>query len=458
MGAGDGWAAYFSRRGQSGGREDHRVFDWHVFAPQGSLLLLAAVLMIVAERKQWRPSLLVVVVVALALRGEMALVSYNIQPYDTFHYFFEVGRRVLAHQDLLNHKNDNPSLPGAMVSSGWSYLPVYAWPLGGMYWIAKHGILPWYLASKLAPIGADTVVAVLVGKLTHPGNNPALRRFQYACNPAAILISSVHGQVEPFCLMFAAAAALALRRQRPVAAGILLGLAIGSKTWPALFLPALLLGADSARARIKITVGAVAVPVLLFLTMPITTGAAWSNLGSDAKVMEGYRSITGTWGWTAVLDKIRGIAPDPLFGQKLSPEQHRVGTMLMLLAVVIVLWRWRSADSVTLMACLGSAFLVVTSGFGAQYLVWPMPFQTARPNRWTVPFHLVAGAYAGFGYLVLSQSGRLYTDYASSWYVASAAVIAVLIGCMATTQPGPRRTRPSRAAHRLAPAATHGQS
>jgi hypothetical protein len=428
---------------------DRAVFSWHEFTPRASILLVGAVLMIAAERRQWRPPLWVTVAVALALRGEMAVLSYDIRPYDTFNYFIEVGRRVLAHQDLLNHKSDNPALPGAMASSGWSYLPVYAFPLGAMYWLFKHHVLPWYLASKLVPIAADTVVAALVGNLAGPDRKPQLRRFQYACNPVAILVCAVHGQVEPVCLMFAAAALLVARRH-PAAGGVLLGLAIGTKTWPALLLPAVIIAAGSAwRARARVVVTAIAVPAALFVTLPITTGAAWSDLGSDAQVIKGYRSITGTWGWTALADAVDGTTPDPLHGQALSPTLHHVGTALLLGSVLLVLWRWRRADGVALASALTTTFLVVASGFGAQYLVWQAPFQTARPNRWTIPVQLAAGAYAGVGYLMLSLSVEEYQRWATTWYLCSFAVIALLLLALLAS---PRRPAVRRRVHARLPA------
>ena len=80
---------------------------------------------------------------------------------------------------------------------------------------------------------------MLVGTLAG-GERAALRRFQYACNPLAILVSSVHGQAEPFCFLFVLAAFAVILRagphvsgRRASAAGILLGLGIAAQTWPA---------------------------------------------------------------------------------------------------------------------------------------------------------------------------------------------------------------------------------
>jgi hypothetical protein len=106
-------------------------------------------------------------------------------------------------------------------------------------------------------------------------------------------------------------------------------------------------------------------------------------------------------------------------------------------SVLIVLWRWRRTDGVAIASALTSVFLVVASGFGAQYLVWQAPFQTARPNRWTIPVQLVAGAYAGVGYLMLGLSAEGYQRWASTWYLASFAVIALLLAAMVADQRRP---------------------
>ena len=113
----------------------------------------------------------------------------------------------------------------------------------------------------------------------------ALRRFQYACNPVAILVCAVHGQVEPACLLFSLAAfAVVLRAGTQISgraaatAGILLGLGIGTKTWPVLFGPALLLALPSARRRWQFAAAAAGTVGLLFVSMPLTVGTPVSKL------------------------------------------------------------------------------------------------------------------------------------------------------------------------------------
>lgn len=411
------------------------TFNGSTFGARAGILLLGAVLMIVAQRRGWRPTLITAIVVALALRGEMALLSADIRPYDLYNDFVIAGHNALAHRDLI--LNTRPT--------GWNYLPVYGLPLGAEVWLTDHHLLPWHLAGKIIPIGCDIAVTVLIGRLA-TGGTGALRRFQYACNPLAILVSAVHGQMEPICLMFAVAALLAAARRRPLLAGALLGLGIGTKTWPAILLPAVIAAASPAwwkggrldwRATVRVVTGAAGVPLLLFVTLPLTTGTHWQDLPRIGKVMAGYHSAAGAWGWSAPIVAAMHRSP-------WNPPEfvNTIGTPILLGALALALWFWRRAHPVDLAAAIPSVFLVATAGFGAQYLLWPVPFQTARPNRWIIPFQLSAAVYAGIGYLVLGLSSDLYWRYAAVWYIASFVVIVLLILALPA-----RRTREPGADH-----------
>ncbi len=60
-----------------------------------ALLLLAvgAGLMVVAQRRGWRPPLAVAIAIAVALRLGMLALTYRLQPWDFAHDFERVGLR-----------------------------------------------------------------------------------------------------------------------------------------------------------------------------------------------------------------------------------------------------------------------------------------------------------------------------------------------------------------------------
>src|SRR5208283_393847 len=197
-----------------------------------ALLLLAvgAGLMLVAQRRNWRPSLLLAICTAVVLRLVMLALAYHVRPWDLAYDFQNVGYATLHHHD--------PILATAPVVR-WSYLPVYDFVLAAAYWAHIHFGVSWLITARIPAIASDVGVTVLVGTVAGAaGERAELRRFQYACNPLSILVCAIHGQVDPACLLFSMAAFAVVLRAGPqisgraaAAGGLLLGLGIGAKTW-----------------------------------------------------------------------------------------------------------------------------------------------------------------------------------------------------------------------------------
>jgi hypothetical protein len=71
--------------------------------------------------------------------------------------------------------------------------------------------LPWAVAGKIAPILADLALVVLLARLGG-AEHGRLVAWLYAVCPLAVLVSALHGQVEPVALALGAGALLAARR------------------------------------------------------------------------------------------------------------------------------------------------------------------------------------------------------------------------------------------------------
>src|SRR6201996_5774851 len=231
------------------------------------LLAIGVALMLLAQRRNWRPSLLV----AAAFRVITLVLTYHVSPYDLANDFWASGYATLHHQDpILNNR-----------SNGWGSLPTYTFVLAAAVWTTYHLHFSWLVIARIPEILCDLGVVVVVGKLvTASGGSrdqAALRRFQYACSPIAIMVSAIHGQLEPACLLPPLAGlvvvlngGLGISGLRAVAGGVLLGLAISTQSWPILFGPALLVALPSWRRRLQATVGAAPGGVVLLATMPLT--------------------------------------------------------------------------------------------------------------------------------------------------------------------------------------------
>jgi hypothetical protein len=364
------------------------------------LLVVGVVLMVIAQRRDWRPSLPLAIFTAVVLRLVMLGLTWRTLPYDLVYDFKAAGFDVLHHQDPILNNRQN----------GWGSLPVYAFVLAGAYWGTLHLHISWLILARLPALACDLGVVVLVGVLARAaGERAELRRFQYACCPLAILVSSVHGQAEPFCFLFALGAfALILRAgphisgRRAGAAGILFGVAIAAQTWPAVFAPALLLALPAWRRRAQFTAGAAALLALLFVTLPLTVGTPVAKLPFIATQFFNTRPSFGNWGWSGVWLTVHPTTL-PVWQDPLWLNAGSIGTKLAIIGTLLAVWWWRRGHPLDIATVTTTTLLVLTPSFGNQYLLWQAPSAIAKPARLSIPLQIVLGAYAAIFYLPLQM-------------------------------------------------------
>ncbi len=398
------------------------------------LLLLASALLVLSWRREWRPTLTDALLVALGLRIAMFIIAKDVAPYDLFNDFRIAGENVLNHLDPTLNSRER----------GWSYLPTYAFLLAGMVATGEFTGLPWLWVSRMLPIGFDLGVVVLVYLLAGKEKG-GLRAFQYACTPIAILVSSVHGQMEPLCLLLALGAFLAIRSKltpRVVLAGVLIGLAISVKTWPVIFLPALLIALPSWRARLRLLLSSAAVGLVLLLTMPLTVGTPFRELPAVVAAMVGYSPAGGGWGWSSVVFAFFPYTYESFENSTLWAVLGRVGSIGTLLLVAVAIWWWRRASPIVIAGVAASTFQVVTAGHGAQYLLWAAPFTTLSPTRRIPTLQVAIGLWAWWGYIV--QLGGVVPVSWGAWpYYAWSISSLILIGLIVWALPWDQRVDPS---------------
>ena len=395
----------------------------------GVVLVLVAglVALVLAERWGWEPTLTVslavaavarVAIVVLTARSpQSAEVAGLLEPVVGQPFDFGWGMPITG-QLLLNGRD-----PGV------NYFPLLSYIYAAHVALVHLTGISWMFVGKLYAVVADVVLVWLIGRMAT--DRPALRRWQYACLPLALLVSGLHGQMEPFVLVFGVAALLFVRSERPAWAGSLLGIAIAAKTWPVLLGAGLLRGFRNNSARFTAVTAAAIVPLLFLLTYPLVVE---SSVREGLTRVLGYGSYAGEWGWTGlfrvILDYEEFIA--------ISDELKSVGRWVLLLGLGLAWWAWRRADPVDLTAAILLTFLIATSGFGAQYLLWPVPFLLARPTRRTVPFLGIASLWVTFGYLVVGDFGYYLLWRHSGWWDYEtvhlpwvAASLVVVLACFA---------------------------
>ncbi|MEU1732781.1 hypothetical protein [Streptosporangium sp. NPDC020145] len=451
----------------------------------GFVLVTGVVLALVAQWRDWRPSPVLVLVVGIVFRVLIMVLAAmsRWQPVDFMESFKPAGEAILRRQD-----------PVIGSEGGWHFLPTIPYVYGLLLWLG----IPWEIGGRLVTVVADIALIPLVGKLAG-GGKASLRAFQYACNPLAILVASIHGQVEPVALLFGVAAfvvargpgdperpglridvfALARERvaalglggavrsltapggalapggsvrtalaprdgdsavmRRAIIAGLLMGLALCAKSWPIWLIPGMLLLLPTFRSRLAAFVATAVPPIFFLATLPVFAGTSLDQLPEVIRVMGDVRPIVGEWGYSAIL-----VGGDWTLHSGIAT----FGTRLIYLTMLVVAFLWRRADPIDLTTALLLAFMVTTPRLGAQYLLWFMPFLVARPTRFAWPAIIGVSLWAGCGYLYLTQFDTdTWWAMHSIWSRASIVLLPILVMAM------PWARRVSKASDPLSPTA-----
>ncbi|WP_405145523.1 hypothetical protein OG589_01775 [Sphaerisporangium sp. NBC_01403] len=388
----------------------------------GFVLVSGVVLAVVAQWKGWKPSLAVALAVGIGVRVLIMILSATDtwQPVDFVNSFKPAGEAILAHKDPVLESN-----------GGWHFLPTIPYVYGLLLWM--H--IPWEVAGRLVTVVSDIILIPLVGKLAG-GRDANLRAFQYACNPLALLVASVHGQVEPVSLVFGVAAFIVARNARTsrpvrnaIVAGLLMGLALCAKSWPIWLVPGMLLFLPDLRSRAYAFFATGVAPIFFLVTLPIGAGTSLAQLPTVIRTIGDVRPIVGEWGWTALV-----VGGDWTLDAGLA----RYGQWMIYGTLLLVGFLWRKADPIDLTTALLLAFMVVTPRLGAQYLMWFMPFLVARPTRFAWPAIIGTSTWAAVGYLYLTQfDNERWWILHEPWAMSSALLLPVLVAAMPW---GARRT------------------
>ncbi|MFI7617060.1 hypothetical protein ACIBP6_38120 [Nonomuraea terrae] len=447
----------------------------------GIVLVAGVTLALVAQWRDWRPPLVVAILVGAAIRVLIMCTSAvdTWQPVDFVESFKPAGEAVLRGQD-----------PVLASEGGWHFLPTIPYVYGILLWLG----IPWEYAGRLVTVVSDIVLIPLVAKLAG-GPKASLRALQYALNPLAVLIACVHGQVEPVALVFGVAAFVVARGpgdperpgmvtdvvarvrggvtaygvrgsiprvlgpggmlhrallpgpddrahlRRGALAGVLMGLALCAKSWPIWLIPGMLLLLPGLRARIAALFTTGLVPLFFLVTLPVFAGTSLQQIPAVIDTIRDIRPIVGEYGWT------------PWFtggDWALRPDLASFGTNLIYVSVIVVLFVWRRADPIDLTTAVLLVFMVMTPRLGAQYLLWFMPFLIARPTRFAWPAILAVCLWSGYGYLYMTQFDvNTWWALHSYWSRASIVLLPILALAMpwdrrVSTAPGPPPAAPGR--------------
>jgi hypothetical protein len=374
------------------------------------VLVICACASVLALWRGWSPPLMVSLGIGLALRLLVAYLAYGHTPIDVAVVFRHVAQAVLRREDPL------ATLPRYQ----WNFLPFSAYLLAVEFKIGW----PWQVAVKLLPVACDVATIGLVGFFARPSAQDNAR-FLYALNPLALLVSAWHGQIEPIAIMLGLSALLLARKHHALWAGIVLGFAVASKTWPLLFAAGVF--RDIPRGRWwQTTLGAVAVLAALVVSSPLLLHG---SVRHDVTTIFGYRSLLGSWGWTGILRYLH-LAGLGFAGPHVDALQH-LGTLIAAVTLVAVVLVFRRCSGPDLTVAVLLAFLAVTAGFGPQYLLWPAALLCASRRPAGCVYLFLASVYAGVFYLYALPRHEIATSWPGALLqVCSVALIIAAVASM----------------------------
>jgi hypothetical protein len=267
---------------------------------------------------------------------------------------------------------------------------------------------------RLPAIVADVGSLLVVWKILERSElfplKPPTLLLMAAC-PASIMISGFHGNTDPLMILFLLLSVYLLgTKNRIWVAGIAFGMALNIKVAPLIFVPINFFYLDTMKQRIKFFAAAVA--VFLAGSMPYLL----QDPQVIARVVFGYGSLYGNWGWTwlALLwTHIPATAPgSPYQLTGIHATIATVGKYLMLAIIYFVSWRINRREIRPPLffqyGAIAFLFMFLTPGFGSQYLAWLIPWVLVLGFWPTMLYYTTSGIYLLIDYGCLAYAFAHY--------------------------------------------------
>jgi hypothetical protein len=354
-------------------------------------------------------------VLGLGLRVYLAVVTAGTNDILTWSRFAELIHRhgvLWAYQNLpdFNH----PPLMG--------YWAVASLKLAGMT------ALPFHLFLKLPGLVGEGIVTWLLYRIWRGAGAVAAigAVAAYAWCGISILISGVHGNTDCLCAAFCLLAILLLVRGHALSSGLAMAAALNVKLLPLVLLPGLVLNLRDRRALVRFGAGLCvgAVPFLPFVL------ASWDHFHHNAIA---YNSNQDNWGIMAFVNLSESNGALARYAARFRDEFVPRGRYVVLLvsAFVALVVRLRTPRALlALPAVTFAIFLILTPGFGVQYLVYLAPLLFAVSLRDGLLFGTLAGAFVLVIYVTFLTNARPYLTVFATKFPMPAPLFGIVVWCL----------------------------
>jgi hypothetical protein len=298
----------------------------------------------------------------------------------------------------------------------WAYLAFSAGKLLGI----RFDVL-----FKLAPMAAEIATAVLLYRIWQDSSRRGLQAVvALTFSLASLLIGTYHGNTDLILAFFCLLAAYLLDQKRPLAAGLALAAALNVKILPILLIPLFALQCRSWRDLRRLVAGLSvgAIPFIAFFV--ITPAAFFRNVfGYQAPVPLGWGLYTLIRTSNEVRNMPRGMGA--LLRGLWSYGRYLVVAAALALAVVGRVRRELTARELTAAAL--ASFLILSPGFGVQYLVWCLPLFLSLDLARSLVYSTVAGICLVLFYLQYWTHAKLIESNAAGPTSVAFALVGMIV-------------------------------
>lgn len=281
-----------------------------------------------------------------------------------------------------------------------------------------HWLSPWQLDGLRSMILlADSVTLLVLAGLLRALGRPLYWLALYWCNPLVILSGVGAGHIDAFLPPLVLGSFLALYRKQTHLAGVLLGLAVGIKIWPALLAP-LLFRPTLAKWRRSISAWLGCAAVSLAVLLPLILSACSADSGLSAYASSWHIN-------NAPFDWLRS-AMMWLTGEEKTTAGKIVRLLLGLAGGTVALYMaWRPVaglvDQLTRALVIAATVFYLSPAEFPWYALWFLPL-AALMQYWplllasaTLPVYYLFLPLAKAGHYELFQSRVAFIHTAPVW-------------------------------------------
>jgi Glycosyltransferase family 87 len=353
-----------------------------------------------ANTRNWRFAIACAALLALSLKIYLALSTIGTND-------------ILTWQSFLNNITQFGGIgtyqrPGVF-GDPFNHPPFMIHVLKSLEYLSSLSGLPFSFWLRLPAIIADIGSLWLSFRM----KAPPLMLFLFALCPASILISGFHGNTDPVMVFFVLLSIFFVdRKNSEWLGGLAFGMALNIKVVPLIFVPAIFFFLPERKKALQFFSAALGTIVICSLPY-IFNGPILI-----ARKTLGYGGLYNRWGWSLILSFLFPSAgTTTLLGYDAGSIHLFLSRYFKyaLMALIAILSWWMNRESnrkpSLFFQCgtIVSLFLMLTPGFGVQYLAWLVPFVIALRTLPTLFYYLTSGAY-------LFATYRLWSD--GNWYYA----------------------------------------